>query len=147
MANALIAWFRAPAPTTWTSTTPVCRSTPAMAPGTEFGFDRLDTFRTSWSSPDEPAATLTRSTGGASDPLRFRHVRPISTNVTETREASVERDGLVVGVERVVRHRLLAAEADADLAPDLLVDVEHQLGVLGQERLRVLLALAELLAF
>jgi len=29
-----------------------------MAPATEFGFDRLDTFRTSWSSPDAPAATL-----------------------------------------------------------------------------------------
>src|SRR5437899_6634499 len=109
MANALIAWFRAPAPTTWTSTTPVCRTTPAMAPATEFGFDRLDTFRTSWSSPDEPAATVTRSTSGAPDPLRFRHVRPISTNVTEEREASVERDGLVVGVEHAVaRLRLLA---------------------------------------
>src|SRR5205085_6857752 len=38
------------------------------------------------------------------------------------------------------------AEVDADLAADLLVDLDHELGVLGQEVLGVLLALPELLA-
>src|SRR5215217_5848608 len=47
MATALMAWFSAPAPTTWTSTAPDWRRTPARAPATEFGFDLLDTLRTS----------------------------------------------------------------------------------------------------
>jgi hypothetical protein len=44
MATALMAWLRAPAPTTWTSTAPFWRSTPAIAPATEFGFDFVDTL-------------------------------------------------------------------------------------------------------
>src|SRR5947207_2864505 len=48
---ALIAWLRAPAPITWTSTLPICRTTPASAPATEFGLDREDTFRTSMAVP------------------------------------------------------------------------------------------------
>src|SRR5262245_45983227 len=44
MASALIAWLRAPAPTTCTSTCPRWRITPAMAPATELGFDLLETF-------------------------------------------------------------------------------------------------------
>src|SRR5581483_794076 len=48
---ALIAWLRAPAPITWTSTLPICRTTPASAPATELGFDREDTFRTSMAVP------------------------------------------------------------------------------------------------
>src|ERR1700704_2776527 len=51
MATALTAWFSAPAPTTWTSTAPVCRMTPAIAPATELGLDLLETLRTSMCSP------------------------------------------------------------------------------------------------
>src|SRR5918992_6111198 len=51
MAMALIAWFRAPAPITWTSTLPIWRTTPASAPATELGLDREDTFRTSMAEP------------------------------------------------------------------------------------------------
>src|SRR5437764_8326078 len=51
MAMAFTAWLRAPAPTTWTSTAPDCRTTPAMAPATEFGFERLDTLRISTGPP------------------------------------------------------------------------------------------------
>src|SRR3954454_16557305 len=47
MARALIAWFSAPAPTICTSTVPAWRMTPAIAPATALGFDRLETFRTS----------------------------------------------------------------------------------------------------
>ena len=47
MAMALTAWLRAPAPTTWTSTAPDWRSTPARAPATELGLDLLETLRTS----------------------------------------------------------------------------------------------------
>ena len=47
MATALIAWFSAPAPTTCTITAPDCRTTPAMAPATEFGFERAETLRVS----------------------------------------------------------------------------------------------------
>src|SRR5687767_5799915 len=51
MAIALIAWLRAPAPITWTSTLPICRTTPASAPATELGLDREDTFRHSMAVP------------------------------------------------------------------------------------------------
>src|SRR5688572_22589490 len=51
MAMALIAWLSAPAPMTWTSTLPICRTTPASAPATELGLDREDTFRTSMAVP------------------------------------------------------------------------------------------------
>src|SRR3954454_17332349 len=54
MATALMAWFSAPAPTTWTSTAPACRTTPAMAPATELGFDLLDTLRISTAGPPAP---------------------------------------------------------------------------------------------
>src|SRR5436190_23184479 len=42
-----MAWFSAPAPTICTSTVPDCRMTPAIAPATAFGLERLETFRTS----------------------------------------------------------------------------------------------------
>src|SRR4051812_39185131 len=54
MATALMAWFSAPAPTTWTSTAPACRTTPAIAPATELGFDLLDTLRISTAGPPAP---------------------------------------------------------------------------------------------
>ena len=59
MAMALMAWLRAPAPTTWTSTAPVWRNTPARAPATEFGFDLLETFKTSTTCPPIPSCALT----------------------------------------------------------------------------------------
>src|SRR5437588_11376250 len=52
MATALTAWFRAPAPTASASTPPDGRTTPAMAPATELGFERLDTLRISTGPPD-----------------------------------------------------------------------------------------------
>src|SRR3954471_16389848 len=52
MATALMAWLSAPAPTTCTSTDPDCRTTPAIAPATEFGFDLLDTLRISIVAPN-----------------------------------------------------------------------------------------------
>ena len=51
MATALMAWLRAPAPTTWTSTAPWLRTTPAMAPATELGFDRVETLSCSMAMP------------------------------------------------------------------------------------------------
>src|SRR3954451_4344692 len=51
MATALIAWFRAPAPTTWTSTAPDWRTAPAIAPATEFGLDFVETLRVSIRAP------------------------------------------------------------------------------------------------
>src|SRR5436853_7277123 len=42
-----MAWLSAPAPTICTSTVPACRMTPAMRPATAFGFERLETLRTS----------------------------------------------------------------------------------------------------
>src|SRR5439155_23149538 len=54
MAIALIAWLSAPAPTTWTSTAPDCRMTPAIAPAQEFGLDLLETLRTSICPPPIP---------------------------------------------------------------------------------------------
>src|ERR1700730_7605764 len=59
MATALTAWLRAPAPTIWTSTAPDALTTPASAPATALGFDRLDTFSTSTiihSPKDQPSA-------------------------------------------------------------------------------------------
>src|SRR3954468_6678116 len=58
MATAFTAWLSAPAPTTWTSTAPDCRTTPAMAPATEFGFERLDTLRISTGPPDGRDASV-----------------------------------------------------------------------------------------
>src|SRR5438874_9259895 len=51
MATALIAWFSAPAPTTWTSTPPACRTAPAIAPATEFGLDLVETLSVSIGAP------------------------------------------------------------------------------------------------
>src|SRR5437763_3182535 len=69
MAMALIAWLRAPAPMTWTSTLPTCRTTPASAPATELGLDREDTFRTSMAVP---------SFGGRSSGAVFCDDTPVS---------------------------------------------------------------------
>src|SRR3954453_16315181 len=79
MATALMAWFSAPAPTTWTSTTPAWRTTPAMAPATELGLDLLDTLRISTAGPQRPARDAfasradhfdTRSLDSSRSPLR-----------------------------------------------------------------------------
>src|SRR5450759_1022144 len=47
MAIALTAWLMAPAPIAWTSTRPLLRITPAMAPATATGLEVAETFRTS----------------------------------------------------------------------------------------------------
>src|SRR4051812_17088870 len=55
-----------------------------------------------------------------------------------------------LGVVRVVERDDVATFGDildADLLADLLADLDHHVDVLGQERLRVLPALAELLTF
>src|SRR3954471_23112055 len=67
MAMALTAWLRAPAPTTWTSTAPDCRTTPAMAPATEFGLERLDTLRISTGPPGGRGALGPRKFDGPVD--------------------------------------------------------------------------------
>src|SRR5947207_11186915 len=58
MAIAFTAWLRAPAPTTCTSTAPDWRTTPAMAPATELGFERLDTLRISTGPPGRRDASV-----------------------------------------------------------------------------------------
>src|SRR5207302_869768 len=47
MAMALTAWLIAPAPIAWTSTRPLLRITPAMAPATATGFEVAETLSTS----------------------------------------------------------------------------------------------------
>src|SRR5690348_17387639 len=47
MAMALTAWLMAPAPMAWTSTLPLLRITPAMAPATATGFEVAETLSTS----------------------------------------------------------------------------------------------------
>src|SRR4029077_5422158 len=47
MAMALTAWLMAPAPIAWTSTRPLLRITPAMAPATATGFEVAETLSTS----------------------------------------------------------------------------------------------------
>src|ERR1700694_5295920 len=47
MAIALTAWLMAPAPIAWTSTRPLLRITPAMAPATATGLEVAETFSTS----------------------------------------------------------------------------------------------------
>src|SRR2546427_2735635 len=59
MAMALTAWLIAPAPIAWTSTRPLLRITPAMAPATATGFEVAETLSTS---------TGTRSTVTAGTP-------------------------------------------------------------------------------
>src|SRR3954470_18767957 len=102
---AFTAWLSAPAPTTCTSTAPVCRTTPAMAPATELGFERLDTLRISTGPPSGrdvlvlgsstvrltlPAHRFVRFCGGLS------YARSAFKNAD--RGDSIERDRLVVGV-------------------------------------------------
>src|SRR5947209_17002990 len=95
MASALTAWLSAPAPTTCTSTMPDSRTTPAMAPATEFGFDRLDTFRTSWSAPDDAMVTL-----WVFDRRAAPSCHPRANSDNPEPGWLVERDRLVVGIER-----------------------------------------------
>src|SRR5215472_5140565 len=47
MAIAFTAWLMAPAPIAWTSTRPLLRITPAIAPATATGFDVAETLSTS----------------------------------------------------------------------------------------------------
>src|SRR5258706_10722705 len=47
MAIALTAWLMAPAPIAWTSTRPLLRITPAIAPATATGLEVAETFKTS----------------------------------------------------------------------------------------------------
>src|SRR5213592_515569 len=47
MAMALTAWLIAPAPIAWTSTRPLLRITPAIAPATATGFEVAETLSTS----------------------------------------------------------------------------------------------------
>src|SRR3979411_1674216 len=47
MAIALTAWLMAPAPMAWTSTRPLLRITPAIAPATATGLEVAETFSTS----------------------------------------------------------------------------------------------------
>src|SRR5438105_12809174 len=47
MAIALTAWLMAPAPIAWTSTRPLLRMTPAMAPATATGLEVAETLSTS----------------------------------------------------------------------------------------------------
>src|ERR1700682_4314365 len=47
MAIALTAWLMAPAPMAWTSTRPLLRITPAIAPATASGLEVAETFSTS----------------------------------------------------------------------------------------------------
>src|SRR5205823_12242116 len=47
MAIALTAWLIAPAPMAWTSTRPLLRITPAIAPATATGFEVAETLSTS----------------------------------------------------------------------------------------------------
>src|SRR2546425_3024370 len=70
MATALMAWLRAPAPMTWTSTDPRSRTAPAIAPATEFGFDLLDTLSVSTrASPDDTLVPLIAWMGEQQAPL------------------------------------------------------------------------------
>src|SRR5947209_6861088 len=158
MAMAFTAWLRAPAPTTCTSTAPDWRTTPAMAPATELGFERLDTLRISTGPPDgRDASVLGSSTAPLTLPAHrfvpFLHVcrthaaRSTPRSAVGRKWPSVEGDGLVVGVGlgvavglRVRRWRQTCCLADA------LGDLDHDLEVLGQEGLGVLPPLPELFA-
>src|SRR3954453_23271057 len=107
MATALMAWLSAPAPTTCTSTDPDCRTTPAMAPATEFGFDLLDTLRISIVAPNPsmgvcclirrfvhshlPDGSVDSVVGGIVWPAHHR----ASANWTIDRGSVAEGDGLV----------------------------------------------------
>src|SRR6266850_1804135 len=100
MATALIAWLRAPAPITWTSTLPICRTTPASAPATELGLDREDTFRTSMAVPSfgerSGASLLARYAGFLPKTPRRRTVCP---NLCQAYLRSVLRQPLCVNLK------------------------------------------------
>src|SRR5438105_11842556 len=100
MAMALIAWLRAPAPITWTSTLPICRTTPASAPATELGLDREDTFRTSMAVPScggrSSASLSARYAGFLPKTLRRRTVCP---NLCQAYLRSVLRQPLCVNLK------------------------------------------------
>src|SRR5438270_3670330 len=113
MAIAFTAWLRAPAPTTCTSTAPVWRTTPAMAPATELGFERLDTLRIS-TGPSRRAGCVSPRKFDSPVDASCPPLRPFSTCLSYARCAfdtaerggqeiglvgrSVEGDRLVVGV-------------------------------------------------
>src|SRR5437763_4124604 len=175
MATALIAWFSAPAPTTWTSTPPACRTAPAIAPATEFGLDLVETLSVSIGAPRWAWRELSayrcviRRQHGAFLPLPradlsfsrscARRVTPLGSSYRRLKAATdgmstprrrpsvVERDGLVEISELVSLLRRDAVAVDADLGEDALGDLHHDLRVLAQEGLGVLTALTELLAF
>src|SRR5690242_21284252 len=63
MAAVLMAWLSARAPTTWTSTTPACRTAPAIAPATEFGLDLVETLRVSIGAPRWAVVARTKCCG------------------------------------------------------------------------------------
>src|SRR5438270_849819 len=101
MAMALTAWLSAPAPTTWISTDPFDRTTPANAPATELGFDLLDTFRTSIviSPPQEPFPRQAAPTGSTSGLSQF--VRPaIAFSSIPTESWWLDLGGPAPGVDR-----------------------------------------------
>src|SRR5438270_7669710 len=162
MATALTAWFRAPAPTTWTSTAPDCRTTPAMAPATELGFERLDTLRISTGPPDGRDLSVPGRFDSAVDascpPIRPFCGRFVPHTLRGRNRAarrrfvgrSVQRDGLIVRVGAILGGLRtlgrLRRRGQAHLLTDAPVDVDHDLEVLGEEGLGVLPALAELFA-
>src|SRR3954471_870593 len=155
MAMAFTAWLRAPAPTTWTSTAPVCRTTPAIAPATEFGLLRLDTLRISTGPPGGRDVRVSpRKFDRMADPSCGRSVRFFAfvsrTLRVQKRAAcwsSVERDRLVVRVGAVLGLFFgLGLRDQASLLADAAVDFDHHLEVLGKEGLGVLPPLSELLA-
>src|SRR4051794_23300707 len=142
MATALIAWLSAPAPTTCTSTAPAWRTAPAMAPATEFGFERVETFKVSIKAPQgrhaSPRLTAdsTRDARGPSaDSFRLfrlslrggaaRGRRPVPRSVV------VEGDRLVVPVEGDDIGAFAGVIASGSVDPDLgvhpLGDVHHDL--------------------
>src|SRR5579875_1598246 len=175
MATALMAWFRAPAPTTWISADPRVRTTPARAPATELGLDLLDTLRTSitLATPQRlPRAVPGTNCGNPQPPTlrpcsqRSPRAIPIPAdrwrNRRNRRTGQAGRDrshsprparpiGSVVEAYGVVvfgvgTQRDVLPAAQADPLTDLLGDLDHHLEVVGQETLGVLPALAQLLA-
>src|SRR5581483_9710912 len=177
MATALMAWLRAPAPTTCTPTAPDWRTTPAIAPATELGFDLLETFSVSTvprileALPGPFGRTLRHAArrflplraichnrhGGWATPLlrsepflpRFaRRAQFAQQERLNPTESVVEHDRFVVALAEghVGNAALSRVGPDAGQLTDAGVDGDHQLGVVDQELLGVLLALTELLA-
>src|SRR5438094_8001359 len=77
MAMALTAWLIAPAPIAWTSTRPLLRMTPAMAPATATGFEVAETLSTSTGARSTviagtPSNTFTVDSLGRCRPARTR---------------------------------------------------------------------------